>query len=282
MRVDRFPGAGLRPRRAGRAGRLAILVTVSSPATNADPSRQLDFDGCFNFRDLGGYATADGHRTRWRRLFRADGLSRLTENDLDALAALGIVTVIDLRTVLEADTQGRFPDNVAGVTYRHLPLTDTLPGEEETPDWDSAAFVSARYLGMLSEGTETVTAAVRLLADPAAQPAVFHCSVGKDRTGVLSALVLGFLGVPDETIVADYALSYDNMLRILANLQERYPEAADIVERYRPVILSAEPASMAGFVAGVRATYGSFEALAASLGLVAEVEALRGQLLEKM
>jgi len=246
-----------------------------------EPARRLSFEGCFNFRDLGGYPTADGRRTRWRRLFRADGLSRLTENDLDALAALGIVTVIDLRTVLEADSQGRFPDDVADITYHHLPLTDTLPGEEETADWGSAAFVAARYLGMLTEGTDTVTAAVRLLADPAAQPAVFHCSVGKDRTGVLSALVLGFLGVPDETIVDDYALSYANMLRILANLQERYPEAADIVERYRPVILSAEPASMAGFVAGVRSTYGSFDSLAASLGLVAEVGALRGQLLEK-
>jgi hypothetical protein len=81
---------------------------------------------------------------------------------------------------------------------------------------------------------------------------VFHCSVGKDRTGVLSALVLGFLGVPDDVIVEDYALSYEAMLLILAHLKERYPEASEIVERYRPVILSAEPASMAGFVAGVR------------------------------
>ena len=104
--------------------------------------------------------------------------------------------------------------------------------------------------------------------------------MGKDRTGVLSALVLGFLGVPDDVIVADYALSYEAMLLILAHLQERYPEASDIVERYRPVILSAEPASMAGFVAGVRRTYGSFEALARSLGVTAEVERLRAEFLE--
>src|SRR5580692_11651495 len=137
-----------------RCGPLAILVTMSAPVADAEPSRRLAFDGCFNFRDLGGYPTADGRRTRWRRLFRADGLSRLTEGDMALLATLGIVTVIDLRTVLEADTQGRFPRDVDGVTYHHLPLTDTLPGEEETPDWDSAAFVSERYLGMLSEGTD--------------------------------------------------------------------------------------------------------------------------------
>jgi protein-tyrosine phosphatase len=253
---------------------------MSVPGTDGEPSRKLVFEGCFNFRDLGGYPTADGRRTRWRRLFRADGLSRLTESDLDALAALGVVTVIDLRTDMEADTQGRFPDGVEGVSYHHLPLTDTLPGEEETPDWDRAAFVSERYLAMLSEGTATVASAVALLADPERQPAVFHCSVGKDRTGVLSALVLGFLGVPDEIIVEDYALSYDAMLRILEHLKERYPDAGEIVEHYRPVILSAEPASMAGFVAGVRRAYGSFEALADVLGVAADVGALRAELLE--
>jgi protein-tyrosine phosphatase len=253
---------------------------MSVPPVHAEPSRRLDFDGCFNFRDLGGYPTADGRRTRWRRLFRADGLSRLTPNDLAALAALGIVTVIDLRTDLEAESQGRFPEDVEGVTYHHLPLTDTLPGEEETPDWDSAAFVSERYLTMLSEGRTTVTTALGLLCDPRRHPAVFHCSVGKDRTGVLSALVLGFLGVPDDVIVADYALSYEAMLRILEDLRERYPDAHEIVDRYRPVILSAEPASMAGFVAGVRATHGSFEALARSLGVSAAVEALRAEFLE--
>jgi protein-tyrosine phosphatase len=257
-----------------------MLVPMSLPVADPVPPRKLSFDGCFNFRDLGGYPTADGRQTRWRRLFRADGLSRLTKNDFATLASLGIVTVIDLRTVLEADTQGRFPGDVDGVSYHHLPLTDTLPGEEETPEWDRASFVADRYLGMLTEGTATVTAALSLLADPGNQPAVFHCSVGKDRTGVLSALVLGFLGVPDDVIVADYALSYEAMLLILAHLKERYPEASEIVERYRPVILSAAPASMAGFVAGVRTTYGSFEALARSLGVTAEIERLRAEFLE--
>jgi protein-tyrosine phosphatase len=255
---------------------------MSLPVADALPPRRLTFDGCFNFRDLGGYRTADGRQTRWRRLFRADGLGRLTESDFATLASLGIVTVIDLRTILEAETQGRFPGDVDGISYHHLPLTDTLPGEEETPDWGRASFVADRYLGMLSEGTASVTAALSLLADPANQPAVFHCSVGKDRTGVLSALVLGFLGVPDDVIVADYALSYEAMLLILAHLKERYPEAADIVERYRPVILSAEPASMAGFVAGVRATYGSFEDLARSLGVTGEIERLQAEFLETL
>jgi hypothetical protein len=166
------------------------------------------------------------------------------------------------------------------VAYHHLPLTDTLPGEEETPDWRQPDFVTARYLSMLSEGTETVATAVRLLADPRRRPAVFHCSVGKDRTGVLSAVVLGFLGVPDEVIVDDYALSYQAMLRVLERLRAEFPDS-DIVERYAPVILSVDPVSMAGFVAGVHEGYGSFDALADRLGVTAEVGAMRRDLLER-
>jgi len=268
------------PGASGGADALASVVAVSVPVADADPPRKVALEGCFNFRDLGGYPTSDGRRTRWRHLFRADGLSRLTENDLSTLSALGVVTVIDLRTDLEADTQGRFPDDVDGVSYHHLPLTDTLPGEEETPDWQRAAFVSDRYLAMLSEGTATISTSLRLLADSRNRPAVFHCSVGKDRTGVLSALVLGFLGVPDDVIIDDYALSYEAMLKVLEHLKERYPDADEIVERYRPVILSAEPASMAGFVAGVRRTYGSFDALADFLDVTAAVDLLRDELLE--
>jgi len=252
---------------------------VSAPE-NADPSRKLPFDGCFNFRDLGGYPTDGGRRTRWRRLFRADGLSRLTENDLTTLASLEIVTVIDLRTDLEADTQGRFPQDVDGVTYHHLPLTDTLPGEEQAPDWGDAAFVTARYRRMLSEGTAVIVEAVRLLADPANLPAVFHCSVGKDRTGVLAAVVLGFLQVPEATIVEDYALSRAAMLDILGRLRREFPDATDIVERYAPVILSVQPAAMRGLLAGVVEDYGSFDELARSLAITDEVARLRAALLQ--
>jgi protein-tyrosine phosphatase len=253
---------------------------MSLPDADAEPSRALSLEGCFNFRDLGGYPAADGTRTRWRRLFRADGLTRLTEGDLEIFQELGVATVIDLRTVLEVETQGRFMWDIDGIAYHHLPLTDTLPGEEQAPEWHLPRFVTARYLQMLSEGAETVAGAIRLLAESDRQPAVFHCSVGKDRTGVLAAVVLGCLGVPDDAIIEDYALSYVAMVRILEDLKVRYPDSQEVVERYRPVILSADPASMAGFVEGVRRTYGSFASLAGVLGVGAEVEILRSVNLE--
>src|SRR5260370_41599244 len=97
----------------------------------ADPTRKLPLAGCVNFRDLGGYPTADGGRGRWRRLFRADGLTRLDDRDCALLGELGLATVIDLRTVGEVENRGRFPQDSVAVQYHHLPLTDVLPPPED-------------------------------------------------------------------------------------------------------------------------------------------------------
>lgn len=246
----------------------------------AEPNRHVELESCCNFRDLGGYRAADGRHTRWRVLFRADGLTQLSPSDLATLAELQVRNVIDLRTALEVESRGRFPTDTGGVRYHHLPLTDTLPGAEDVPQWGDTGFIARRYLGMLEGGAPSVAAALELLADPANLPAVFHCSVGKDRTGVLAALVLGFLGVADEVIVEDYVLSSAAMVRILDRLRAEYPEAPDAVERFAPVVLSVEPASMAGFLAEVRARYRSFDALAEALGLARTVDRLRHTLLE--
>ncbi|MHB8681180.1 MAG: tyrosine-protein phosphatase [Acidimicrobiales bacterium] len=242
-------------------------------------SRHVELDGCCNFRDLGGYATTDGRVTRWRRLFRADGLAQLTDADLEVLAGIGVRTAIDLRTDLEVESRGRIRADAA-LTYHHLPLTDTLPGAEQTPDWRDSAFVAARYASMLTDGESSVARAVQLLGDAAHLPAVFHCSVGKDRTGVLAAVVLGLLGVPEETIVEDYVLSAKAMVHVLERLQQEFPDAADVVERFAPVILSVDPESMTGFLQALHARYGSFAGLAEVLGLGDAVGRLRHQLLE--
>ena len=245
-----------------------------------EPSRYVELEGCCNFRDLGGYPTADGRRTRWRRLFRADGLTRLSGADRSVLGSLEVRNVIDLRTGLEVESRGRFPGDVEGVTYHHLPLSDTLPGAEDVPDWGNTEYVAHRYASYLDGGADTIRAALDLLADPANLPAIFHCSVGKDRTGVLAAVVLGLLGVPDEVIVDDYALSKAAMVRILQQFEEEYPEAADQVARFAPVILSVEPASMTGFLTAVRERHGSFRAFGRSLGRSGAVEKMRENLLE--
>jgi protein-tyrosine phosphatase len=243
------------------------------------PERTLVLEGCVNFRDLGGYLTRDGHRIGWRRLFRADGLNRLTEVDRSLLTELGLATVIDLRTVDEAAQRGRFPVEEIPVRYVDLPLTDVLPSPEELPEWREASWVASRYGRMVEEGAPVLTRAIEVLASAGSLPAVVHCSAGKDRTGVLSALVLAFLDVPDETIVEDYALSAVAMDRLLERLKAEYPDSVEEVEKFAPAILHVVPETMQEFLQSIRAAHGSYEGLAAALGVTEAVAALREQLL---
>jgi protein tyrosine/serine phosphatase len=236
--------------------------------------------GCVNFRDLGGYPGADGRSIRWRRLFRADGLTRLDEDDCAQLADLGLATVIDLRTKGEVEERGRFPEDAFEVEYHHLPLTDVLPPTEDLNRYDEPAFVTTRYQQLFTEGSKSLARAVQVLAEPDALPAVFHCSAGKDRTGVLAALVLGFLGVPRDIIIEDYALSAEAMIALLERLKQEYAESVAEVERYAPAVISVAPETMAAFLDALEAEHGSFDDLARSLGLDDAVTALRRLLLE--
>jgi protein-tyrosine phosphatase len=251
------------------------------PATEPGtlPSRTLEFEGCVNFRDLGGYGTADGRMVAWRRLFRADGLHKLTASDRAQLIELGLSTVIDLRTLDEAAQRGSFPVDDVPVRYVGLPLTDVLPATEDLPDWGEAAYVATRYGAMVSEGGHVLTEAIDVLASGGSLPAVMHCSAGKDRTGVLSALLLAFLGVPDETIIEDYALSAAAMGRLLERLKAEYPDAVDEVVKYAPAVLHVVPETMEQFLAELRLEYGSYAELADFLGVTGSVEALRASVL---
>jgi protein-tyrosine phosphatase len=249
--------------------------TLTAGPPRPEPSRALAFEGCVNFRDLGGYRTTDGLEVGWRRLFRADGLHRLTETDRRQLIDLGVATVIDLRTVDEAEQRGRFPVAEVPVRYVDLPLTDVLPTTEEMPSWAEASYVASRYRLMVSEGGPALTGAFAALASGDALPAVFHCSAGKDRTGVLSALILAFLGVPDGTIVKDYALSAPAMEHLLERLKAEYPDSVEEVMRYAPAVLQVLPETMEEFLASLRAEYGTYGALAESLGVTDAVTTLR-------
>jgi protein-tyrosine phosphatase len=243
------------------------------------PTRTVELDGCHNFRDLGGYRTADGRQTRWRCLFRADGLGRLSAADCAVLADTGLATVVDLRTSDEAERAGRFPVHEVSVRYFDLPLTNVLPHQMEPPPPGEDFSLAGQYLDMLSGGAPAIGRVLALLADDEALPAVFHCSAGKDRTGIISALILAFLGVPDEIIAADYALSAPAMVHIIDQLKIDLSDTGQL-DRYPPAIIGAVPETMIEFLAGVRAEFGSSDDLAAFLGATEAVTTLRERLLE--
>jgi hypothetical protein len=130
--------------------------------------RRISLEGCFNFRDLGGYRTSDGRTVRWRRLFRADALHRLTEADLAQLARLGLATVIDLRTNGEVIDRGQVAWQAAGLGYHHLPMIDVLVERAELAEWTRPDHVAAQYADMLQRGGPAVTEALAVLTDPSA------------------------------------------------------------------------------------------------------------------
>jgi protein-tyrosine phosphatase len=245
--------------------------------TAADFERLIELGGATNFRDVGGYPTAEGRRTRWRALFRADGLSRLTDADLVVMADLGLRTVVDLRSSYELE-QGRFPVERVPVAFHHFPLLDALPDPERftlTP-----GMLGVQYREMVRDAAPQIASALRLLVLPGSLPAVIHCTAGKDRTGVLFAVLLSLLGVDDGTVVEDYARSSANMTRLRAQLIARYPEGRETIEA-ADEMFAARPEYIEDLLADLREEYGSITGYAAAAGVGPDVvDALRSALLE--
>jgi protein-tyrosine phosphatase len=161
--------------------------------------RRIPLDGLYNLREVGGYPTADGGTVRWRTLFRSDALHRLDEPGTAAIAALGLRTIVDLRTQMEVDGA---PSALDGVTARTAHISLLIGDLQALP-----LELDGVYRYIIDACGKTVGEAIKLLCAPDAFPALVHCSAGKDRTGIVIALVLALLGVPDELIGADYSLS---------------------------------------------------------------------------
>jgi hypothetical protein len=223
--------------------------------------RLIALEGAFNFRDLGGYPTVDGRQTRWRRLFRSDTLSELSAEDLALLADLGVATVIDLRTPAEVERDGRV---AADVHYVNHSLLRQESGESVgAPEHDD---MGERYLWYLEHNPEAVVVSLELLAREERYPAVFHCTAGKDRTGVLAALVLSLLGVPPSVVVADYVITAERLPLIMARLAE-HPVYGPRVGQLPASRYGVVAESMEGFLSGLDARYGGAVGWAASVGL---------------
>jgi protein-tyrosine phosphatase len=244
-------------------------------------TRLIELESSFNFRDLGGYPGAGGRTVRWRTLFRSDGLYRLTAADLTLLAGLRLRTVIDLRTRDELDRLGRisWPDD--DLAFHHLPMMDVLPPQDTyEQDWVDPTRVARQYLAMLASGSTAITSAIDVLCDPASYPLVYHCFVGKDRTGILSAVVLSALGVGRDDIANDYALSEDAMRRMMAWVAANQPDVAKRYESSTAAIVAAAPETMERFLADLDDRYGGAEGYLDSLGRPEAVSRLRELLLE--
>ena len=240
--------------------------------------RLIDLEGCFNFRDLGGYPTETGKRLRWRTLFRSDALHHLTPADADRLVEdLTIGDIVDLRSTAELDAEGRGELTGRSPRFHHVPLFDGDTGEGRSQTAEMT--LADRYYLMAEFAKEPIARVVRTLAE-SDSPAVYHCAAGKDRTGVISAILLGLLGVHDDVIVTDYAASHDQLEAIIERLMQTdgYQE---MFEQLPPDTLHAEPETRISLLARVREQYGDMTGYAREIGVSEQaIQRLRARLLE--
>ena len=192
---------------AGRRVRVDHVADAVQQTVEGEPDRWLQFEGVDNVRDAGGLPLRDGGRTRFGELFRSANLRHVTDVDVAHLVdVVGLRLVIDLRTAREIDRDG--PTLVAGAGVETVALSFLPDDGEALPETgDDSDPLLRSYLGYLVDRTENVVQAVRLLGGPDVGPTLVHCAAGKDRTGVLLALVLDAVGVQREAVIADYALS---------------------------------------------------------------------------
>lgn len=189
------------------------------------------FPSLLNARDLGGYPTVDGAVTRYRSLLRADDLAQLSPEGLAAFADYGVQTVLDLRWPQEITAApSPIPARLPAVRYIAVSLLTDDPA-----DWGALGGYCAKEqwkCTVLEQVQPRLRMALTAIASAAAGPLLFHCVAGKDRTGVIAALLLALADVVPEAIAADYAASTGN-LRDAYLRRHRDDDPADIIEAVR-------------------------------------------------
>ena len=240
--------------------------------------RKIHLEIAHNVRHLGGHPTASGHRTTASDLIRGGSLHELTEAGQTALADLGVRVVVDFRSDVEHEHYPTPDLGARGISLIKAPVfqTDYSPGaqaqREEYPGH------AATYRHFLTEGGGAFRTLFETIAT-ASGAVLFHCAVGKDRTGVAAALLLELAGVPDEHIVADYALSTSELEPLVEERMERFKEYGISVETGR-LLMAAPPRDMELTLDFIRGRWGSAAGYLGALGLnPSTIEAVRSRML---
>lgn len=227
-----------------------------------------------NIRDLGGYPRISGGMTQWRRILRGEALHPLTEQSLTDLVANGLSLVIDLRGPHETTATEHPFIGHESVAYRNIVLFDALaPIALAQQPFDMAQ----RYCDALDCCQDQFAEVLRAIATAEPGIVLFHCTAGKDRTGVVAALLLALAEVSDADIIADYALtaSAEGLIEQLRARALSAGTAPDHVER----MLTSDGATMAAFLAYLDTAHGGIKTYMDEIGLTpAEVTALRDRL----
>ncbi|MEL6404946.1 MAG: tyrosine-protein phosphatase [Chloroflexota bacterium] len=267
--------------------RYYVEIVFEDGTTVGQWERVLPLASVPNFRDIGGYETRDGKRVRWHQVFRASALDRVSAEDAQTLEAMNIQLVCDVRTTEEHLAH---PDNLPD----SMTVISTPPSSDDNvwmqlirllfvPGFLENILSDLYKRVMIDDNPQVFKEIFERLADPANLPTVIHCAAGKDRTGIVTALLLSVLGVPDETIIADYTLSNHEYAHFKESTRKSLAQLriVGLTEADFDYLLIADGELMRETLAYVRQTYGSVENyLVTYTGITSEtIEAIRENLL---
>lgn len=236
-------------------------------------SQPLPLDSAWNVRDLGGYPTKGGGQTASHRLLRSATLHMLTPEDQQALYDYGVRLVVDLRSPMELEDSPNLLRGYRDMVYENVPLDDEIQAEDFAGHFPDN--MGEMYTRLLDDNQEAMARALTLLAE-AQDCALFHCTAGKDRTGVIAMLMLDAAGVDEDTIIGDYAATegyMEGMFAVQRAMLQRmgveYPES----------IFQSKPEFMQLAVSHLRTRYGGAADYFRAIGLA---QPTVEQLIEKL
>ena len=225
-------GAGTFPLETDRLAH-AIFLFEAEGQTHAIAERHTPMTGGYNIRDLGGYKGADNRYVRWGKFFRADDMAHLTQEDIDYLGSIPITTVFDFRTQREVDNApDKLPPTVKNILHRPLAPGNVAPVEIQDGRFarydDANAFMHVVYHELVT--CQYINSVYREFMEYVQNedkvPVLFHCTAGKDRTGVAAAFILYALGVDKKTIFQDYVDSNTYLADKYSHLTKDNPQLA--------------------------------------------------------
>jgi len=227
----------------------------------------VDLSGAYNVRDLGGLKTKDGRETKSGVIYRGDSLDGITPSDAEILfTRLRIGSIVDLRTKAETDLSGLlFPVP----RYRFSVLPEGRLGKEPFPSDDPVELAKV-YLHNIETGRGAVKGTLEVIAQDleAGVATLFHCAAGRDRTGIIAAVLLGLVGVTDGEIAKDYVQSNRNARRVTRKLAENplYANHHD-----RPAVILLNEKTILGFMRLLRDQYSGPRQFSLDAGVTPEV-----------
>jgi protein-tyrosine phosphatase len=200
-----------------------VIIPADLPIEQREAHRVLKFESVVNFRDLGGYRTTDNHSVKWGKLYRSGTFANTSRADLVALQKLNLSTLIDFRSAAEKQEEPNVLPDPMGFRVVEIPTLDggnkAMVGEVmqriesgNFDGFDPNQFMLEANIQFASKFTPQFTEFIHTVLDAKGSPVVWHCSAGKDRTGFASAVLLRILGVPYNTIIADYMMSKEYAL----------------------------------------------------------------------